>query len=694
MIECEMWTNLIKDIEGERFKMAILTNPRAHRYTGNVYDSITGNPMASVAVSNGRDVVLTDVSGHYSLEAWQKADFITVTAPTGYWASNYYIPVSERDTGYDFHLDRLENDMADHTFLQVTDSEVGKDGAGEWVGALRRLADKLHPAFIIHTGDICYIDGLKAHIHDMNSENMGVPVRYVIGNHDYVNWGEYGEALFESIYGPVMYSFEVGSIHYIVTPIVYGDVKAKYTKSDVVAFVENDLKYVSPDKKVIMFNHDYCQGDETGFVLSDGNKKIDLKKRGLLAWVFGHWHYNYLNEIGGIFNITTSRPDTGGIDASPATIRSVVVRGGTLAASDCYYSGFEKAKPSARFKWRLSLGGNILYSAPAAAGGVVYVGTVDDGWPKDCGIVAVEEETGRLLWKYKTKNSIKSDIHVVGGNVIAQDTEGNVYCLDPSGNKMWTTNVELLCPNNSSNSIAVTEDRIYCGGQQHVYCLNLLDGSTVWHRQLSAGNTSPSGFILHENMLFVGAHWDRLYALDAATGETLWTNKGDRLSYFITTPAVCGGYLYVASWGGLYKVSVESGETAAYREYKGYTFKSATTPYFENGVMYLGTADRGVAAVDMESLEILWNFEVGKSLIYTSPYSGSEGATVDSAIVPIGENLCFGASDGFLYIIDKNGKKVAAFDVGAPVNQAPVVGHGHIIVTDFGGNVARIEYGE
>ena len=83
-----------------------------------------------------------------------------------------------------------------------------------------------------------------------DSKNMGVPVRYVIGNHDYVHWGEYGEALFESIYGPVMYSFDVGQIHYIVTPIVYGDVQAKYTLQDVAVFLENDLKHVSPDKKV------------------------------------------------------------------------------------------------------------------------------------------------------------------------------------------------------------------------------------------------------------------------------------------------------------------------------------------------------------------------------------------------------------------------------------------------------------
>lgn len=671
--------------------MALFMNLISDSYSGVVYDKDTGKPIPAVAVSNGRDVVLTDERGHYTLKGWCKADFITVTVPTGYWATDYYIPISDKETGYDFYLDRLETDLTNHTFLQVTDSEVGADGAGEWVEKLYEVVEETHPAFIIHTGDICYVDGLKAHIHDMNDKNMSVPVRYVIGNHDYVNWGDHGEALFESIYGPVMYSFEVGEIHYIVTPIVNGDVKAKYTQNDVVAFVQNDLKYVSSNKKIIIFNHNYCESDETGFVLSDGQIEIDLKKHNLLAWVFGHWHYNYLNEISGIFNITTSKPESGGIDASPATIRSVVLEGRVLVTSDCYYNDFKEARPSSTYKWSVFLGGTILYSTPAVGNGVVYVGTVDDGWPKDCVIAAIHEETGQVLWKYKTKNSIKSDIRIIDDKIIAQDTEGNVYCLDRWGNEIWTTKVALLNPNNSSNSIAVHGDYIYCGGQQQVYCLNISDGSSIWNKKLSSGNTSPTGFILYENMLFVGAQWDKLYALDTATGEVIWTNNSDKLHYFVMTGVVDNGYLFVASTDRLYKIHAKSGKTIKYKEIEGYIFNSATTPYVEKGVMYMGTTNRGVVAVDMEILEILWTFETGKNLIYTSPYSSGDIATVDSAIVPIGKNLCFGASDGVLYIIDKSGKKIETYDVGSPINQAPVIDGESIIVTDFSGNVTRYD---
>ena len=198
--------------------------------------------------------------------------------------------------------------------------------------------------------------------------------------------------------------------------------------------------------------------------------------------------------------------------------------------------------------------------------------------------------------------------------------------------------------------------------------------------------------MLHENKLFVGSQWNKLYALDAASGEILWTNNDDQLHNFIMTPAASDGFLFTGSGNRLYKIHAASGRTVKYKEIPGYTFQSATTPYAENGILYLGTADRGVVAVDMESLELLWTFETGRSLIYTSPYSNGDLATIDSAIVPVaGECLCFGASDGWLYLIDKKGSLLRKFDVGSPINQAPIAESGFIIAADFSGNITRYD---
>lgn len=55
-----------------------------------------------------------------------------------------------------------------------------------------------------------------------------------------------------------------------------------------------------------MFNHNIPPSDD--YVISFDLKKLDLKQHNLIAWVFGHYHYNYIEENSGVLNISTARP--------------------------------------------------------------------------------------------------------------------------------------------------------------------------------------------------------------------------------------------------------------------------------------------------------------------------------------------------------------------------------------------------
>lgn len=58
----------------------------------------------------------------------------------------------------------------------------------------------------------------------------------------------------------------------------------------------------------------------------------------------------------------------------------------------------------------------------------------------------------------------------------------------------------------------------------------------------------------------------------------------------------------------------------------------------------------------------------------------------------MGGHLCFGASDGVLYIIDKSGKEIAHYAIGSPINQAPVLIGESVITADFSGNVTCLRH--
>lgn len=670
--------------------LSIYYGVNSDRFSGYVYEAGTNTPLAGVAVTNGHDVVKTDEQGRFVIDGWYKTRFITVTIPSGYWTENYYIETTRAKKGYDFYLDKQEKDLTDHSFLQVTDTEINSEGAGAWVDEVRDTAKEENAAFIIHTGDICYEDGLKQHIKDMNTQNMGVPVRYVIGNHDYVKWGKYSEDLFESTYGPVNYSFDVGNIHYVVTAITKGDYPARYQRWDVWRWLANDLAQVSSDKKVVIFNHDYCP-DENGFVVKYGASKLDLRRRGLIAWVFGHWHYSYLNDIDGILNVTTSKTDGGGIDSTPAATRVMSFKGNMVESSKLIYRNFKESSPADGFEWTTKLdGGHGEFAPPIYADGKVYVGTVDDGYPKKCAIYALDAEDGQVLWKYPTKNSIRNAFEVKDGQVVAQDVEGKVYCLDSAtGKEIWTYDTGLLAAANTGQNVVVDGDKVYCGGSQKTYCLTLDSGKVVWNKKNARANSSPTRMVIDGDRLLVGSHWDELIAYNKNNGKRVWDNSKDGLRYRTTTPAVVGDSIYVAAGEKLFELNKKNGKIIRSKEV-GINLDTATAPYIKDGIGYFATAEEGVAAFDMSTFEKVAQYRTGDSLVFTSPYLSGEIATVESSITPFGNDLVFGASDGYIYRLDSALQLVSKYQVSSPVISQLAVIDDFVISLDFSGYVTKV----
>lgn len=274
-------------------------------YTGRVYVDKNKNGVfdpgektwAGIKVSDGLNVVETAADGSFTLPGHERERFIFITTPSGYKTFNrHYHKIEEKQSGYDFGLmpysGRIRKDGS-HKYIHIADTEIfNTENHEDWVNNVRDYARNEQAAFIIHTGDICYEKGLKAHIKLMNTENMDCPVFYCIGNHDLVK-GKYGEELFESIYGPVYYSFDAGNVHYIVTPMPGGDHAPGYTADDVCRWLKNDLAHIRPGTPVVVFNHDLLTYEDAFIFKSKNAGSINLNEHNLKAWVYGHWHINY-----------------------------------------------------------------------------------------------------------------------------------------------------------------------------------------------------------------------------------------------------------------------------------------------------------------------------------------------------------------------------------------------------------------
>lgn len=654
---------------------------------GTVTENGTNAPVAGVSVTDGRNVVKTDDNGKYEIKVWRKSHFIAITIPSGYETDSYYIPFDKSKESYDFSLDKSDvTSQTEHCFLQISDTEIGENGTGEWLDTVKEIVKENKPAFLIHTGDICYEAGLKKHIEEMNTDTMGCTVKYVIGNHDYVD-GKYGEELYESLYGPVWYSFDVGNVHYVVTSFQTGsDYKSFYNKNDRWKWLKNDLEYVDSDMKVVMFNHTKSPSDD--YVLSFGRDELDLKKHNLIAWVYGHYHYNYVYENEGVLNISAPRPDCGGIDSSPAGTRIIRISSdGSISTEMKYYDLGKTAEPQ-NMNWSTKLEGNVLFCDTVYDNGFVYTATVDDDYPRICKIYCLDAENGRIQWELKTENSVKNNICIDGDRIVAMDVEGNVYCLDKTnGTVIWQNSIELGNTIGTSSAICINNGVVFAGTARTVTALNLNDGSVKWSNNRDRGENSPAEFVVCGDRLIVNSHWDSLAALNIESGKALWDNKDEDIRFRSSTPiAVDDNTLLVADDDAIMLVDVNSGDITSKTNFEEYSFSSSGKPALMDRIAYIPTSNDGIVAFDLDSKKLVWHFETGESILFTAPYAGKGKKIVESTPVIDGENIIFGANDGFIYTVNaKSGGLADKRQAGSAVLGKIAVNGDKIYVGTFDG---------
>lgn len=167
--------------------------------------------------------------------------------------------------------------------------------------------------------------------------------------------------------------------------------------------------------------------------------------------------------------------------------------------------------------------------------------------------------------------------------------------------------------------------------------------------------TSP---VMDQGVIFVGSHDYNVYAVDARTGEQKWkfASRGPVSS----TPAVANGVVYFGSYDGkFYAVDEASGKlkwkfsTAGERHFEAkqlhgqqpatQTVPDAwdmfqSSPVVANGIVYFGSGDGNLYALDAATGAQRWKFATG-DVVHASP-------AYDAG------TIYFGSWDSYLYAVD------------------------------------------
>lgn len=287
--------------------------------TGYVYHDANSNGkkdrreqgIAGVAVSNGKDVVLTDGNGRYHLPVGDD-NIIFVIKPSGYGiplnAYNqpqyYYIhkPNGSPDLEYkgvpptgplpesiDFGL-YAQDEPVNFTALVFGDPQAyTRDEINYFYkGIVSELKGVSNVAFGISLGDLVGDDLVLHPPYIQAVGEVGIPWYNLMGNHD-MNYDATADSLsdetFEANFGPANYAFNYGNAHFIVLDdILYPDPRDGRGywggfRKDQLDFVENNLKHVAHDKLIVLaFHIPLLHQNEDSFRNADRQRLFDLLK--------------------------------------------------------------------------------------------------------------------------------------------------------------------------------------------------------------------------------------------------------------------------------------------------------------------------------------------------------------------------------------------------------------------------------
>lgn len=215
------------------------------------------------------------------------------------------------------------------------------------------------------------------------------------------------------------------------------------------------------------------------------------------------------------------------------------------------------------------------------------------------------------------------------------------------------------------SSPAVVDGTVYVGSaDRNLYAVEAATGRMRWKFD-AKGDVNSSPAVMDGAVYFVGLSGD-LYAVDAATGKQRWAfaTEGERRfsaqglftalpsgevmpdpwDFYLSSPAVVDGVVYFGSGDG-YVYAVDAGSGGMRWKFKTGGVVHAS-PAVAGGLVYVGSWDAYFYALDARSGRLVWRYKTGDDN-RAHQMTGIQG----SAAVARG-TVYFGCRDANLYALD------------------------------------------
>ena len=701
--------------------------------TGTVTDKDRAG-VGGVLVSNGEDVVQTDSTGAYSLEAVPGVDsFVQVTVPGGYRAAgNFFHPLPETSSQVHFELDATPNRAnADFTLAQITDTHVRAEPfyrpQGAWLGPetgpaltrdLRQLEREARPDLIVCTGDLTDW-GTMAELTLFRDSIAPIrtPTYPVYGGHDgteelgaqggdRTGYDQVGGTScvrnYQTVLGPVYYSFDWGNRHLVV----FSKEDSYFTPEDSQRkdrWLHHDLA-VQPDaRETVVFMH---TPPSTEFLDQLGPYNVTLV-------LYGHTHCSKVFTYGSITAAAPTPMCFGGYDTGPRGYMLVkfteagfeletapqAPRPHTTAHATHLPLG--DGEGALRLRWERALPGPTHRAELVRRGGDLIASVSDDSSRGQAGIYGLTADTGEERWRIVADASVKNSVALdETGLGAAVSVAGQVYGFDASsGEVVWRQRLPRHPERWIYTRPALAEGAVYSGAKAGYGAYDLETGEQLWYsvltRDSNFGDPVGEGWgsypspQVYGDLLILLLNGHSLTALDRGNGTTVWEQPLD-VTHYYAAPALAGELLVSGgSFEHLAALRAETGEVAWHEPVLDAQYP--TNLLVEGRRLYMSTNQGSVRCLDLESRRVYWDFQCGDDLLDMNPFRRGV-RTVLARPVRYKHMLVVCGVDGVLYLLDaETGSLIARTQFPAPITAAPVILDDGLCVATWDGRLYRFE---
>jgi outer membrane protein assembly factor BamB/tRNA A-37 threonylcarbamoyl transferase component Bud32 len=286
--------------------------------------------------------------------------------------------------------------------------------------------------------------------------------------------------------------------------------------------------------------------------------------------------------------------------------------------------------------------------------GILYIGSYDHN------VYALQAKSGTFEWKYASDGGIVSRPAYFDANVIFGSEDHRVHVITArNGRLLWTH----YTSGPVRSSPCVGEGHIFIGSDDgNLYAINLTSGRQSWSFESGGPVRSTPSLSPGDETIYFGNEVGDFFCLNFR-GQVRWRFKAKRA--ITSSPLVADGVVYFGSVDSmLYALDAQTGWVIwRFRLDK----PSISSPCIAENLVFTGAADGNIYCVDARTSKEIWRFQCEKQV------TGSPVIYKDS--------LYCGSVDQHVYCLEyRTGRLRWKYQTGGPITGTPTAGDDFIYI--------------